>query len=52
MPTVVEDKQKQRAIFVTQSVHYGDINWAGNLLIDSVAVLKLNLVGVDKLTLD
>ena len=49
---VVEDKQKQRAIFITQSFHGGDINYSDNKLIDSVAVLKLNLAGVDKLTLD
>ena len=49
---VVEDKQKQRAIFVTQSAHDGDSNYSDNELIDSVAVLKLDLVGVDKLTLD
>ena len=49
---VFEDKHKQRAIFVTQSVHYGDINLSENRLIDSVAVLKLDLAGVGKLTLD
>ena len=49
---VIKDKQKQRAIFVTQSSHCSDSNRSFNKLIDSVAVFKLDLAGVDNLTLD
>ena len=40
---VLEDKQKKKAIFVTQSFHDNDNNYSGNSSIDSVTVLKLTM---------
>ena len=46
---VLEDKHKQQAIFVTQSVVIGN-NYSDDSLIDSVTLLKLVLGADGKLT--
>ena len=45
---VVEDKQRQHAIFVTESFNVNKLN--DNYLIDSVTLMKIVLGGDDKLS--
>ena len=45
---VVEDKQRQHAIFVTESFHVNKLN--DNYLIDSVTLMKMVLGADDKLS--